>query len=46
MAVLDVPLFFVYQSAVDNRLCDVVLAQGDFWDLLDHTIKSNVTFAT
>jgi hypothetical protein len=46
MVVLDVPLFFISQSAVDSGLCDVVSFQRDFWDRLDHTIKSAVTFGT
>jgi hypothetical protein len=44
MAVLDVPLFFISQSAVDSGLCDVVSIQRDFWDPLDHTIKIRRNF--
>jgi hypothetical protein len=39
MAVLDIPLFFIFQSAVDSGSCDVVSIQRDFWDPLDHTIE-------
>jgi hypothetical protein len=46
MAVLGIPPFFMSQSAVDSRLCDVVSAEQDFWDPLDLTTKSAVTFAT
>jgi hypothetical protein len=44
MAVLDVPLFFISQSAVDSGLCDVVSIQQDFQDPLDHTIKIRRNF--
>jgi hypothetical protein len=44
MAILDVPLFFISQSAIDSGLCDVVSIQRDFWDLLDHTIKIRRNF--
>jgi hypothetical protein len=44
MAVLDVPLFSISQSAVDSGLCDVVSIQRDFWDQLDHTIKIRRNF--
>jgi hypothetical protein len=44
MAVLDVPLFFISQSAVDSRLCDVASIQRDFRDPLDHTIKIRHNF--
>jgi hypothetical protein len=46
MAVLDVPPFFMPQSAIDSGLRDVVSAQRDSWDPLDLTTKSAVTFAT
>jgi hypothetical protein len=46
MAVLGIPPFFMSQSAVDSGLCNVVLAERDFWDPLDLTTKSTVTFAT
>jgi hypothetical protein len=44
IAVLDVPLFFISQSAVDSGLCDVVSIQRDFWDPFDHTIKIRHNF--
>jgi hypothetical protein len=44
MAVLDVPLFSISQSAVDSGLCDVVSIQREFWDSLDHTIKIRHNF--
>jgi hypothetical protein len=46
MAVLGVPPFFMSQSAVDSGLCDLDLARRDFWDPLDLTTKSAITFAT
>jgi hypothetical protein len=46
MAVLGVPPFFMSQSTIDSGLCDVVSTQRDFWDPLDLTTKSAVTFAT
>jgi hypothetical protein len=44
MAVLDVPLFFIFQSAVDSGLFDVVSIQRDFRDPLDHTIEIRRNF--
>jgi hypothetical protein len=44
MAVLDVPLFSISQSAVDSGLCDVVSIQRDFRDPLDHTIEIRRNF--
>jgi hypothetical protein len=46
MAALGVPPFFMSQSAVNSGLRDVVSAERDFWDLLNLTTKSIVTFAT
>jgi hypothetical protein len=44
MAVLDVPLFFISQSAVDSGLCDIASIQRNFRDPLDHTIKIRRNF--
>jgi hypothetical protein len=44
MVVLDVPLFFIFQSAVDSGSCDVVSTQQDFRDPLDHTIEIRHNF--
>jgi hypothetical protein len=44
MAVLDVPLFFISQSAIDSGLCDVVSIQRDFRDPLDLTIEIRRNF--
>jgi hypothetical protein len=41
---LDVPLFFISQSAVDSGSCDVVSNQQDFWVPLDHTIEIRRNF--
>jgi hypothetical protein len=46
MVVLGVPPFFMSQSVVDSGLCGVISAERDFWDPLDLTTKSAVTFAT
>jgi hypothetical protein len=44
MVVLDVPLFFIFQSAVDSGSCNVVSTQRDFRDPLDHTIEIHRNF--
>jgi hypothetical protein len=44
MAVLDVPLFFIFQSTVDSGSCDVVSIQRDFRDPLDQTIEIRRNF--
>jgi hypothetical protein len=44
MAVLDVPLFFIFQSVVDSGLYDVVSIQRDFRDPLDHAIEIHRNF--
>jgi hypothetical protein len=44
MVVLDVPLFFIFQSAVDSGSCNVVSIQRDFRDPLDHTIEIRHNF--